>query len=310
MKMNQNSMGRRHFLRLLLRTGGLAMLGPHIAAASLSGAIKRKIPSSGELLPVIGMGSWRTFDIGENEERLAIRCEILGTFFNKGGALIDSSPMYGTSERIIGYCLESLKSQQALFAATKVWTHGQSLGKWQMERSRRLWGVERFDLMQIHNMVDWEDHLETLKEWKQSGKIRYIGITTSHGRRHERLEQALQKETFDFVQFTYNIIDREVERRLLPLAAERGIAVIINRPFQGGKLFSHVHGKPLPPWASELDCRNWAQFFLKFIVSHPNVTCAIPATSQVIHMQENMGACYGRLPDANMRRKMINYFEA
>jgi aryl-alcohol dehydrogenase-like predicted oxidoreductase len=179
-----------------------------------------------------------------------------------------------------------------------------------MEASERLWGVKRFDLMQIHNMLDWETHLETLKQWKAEGRVRYIGITTSHGRRHDELERALQRERFDFVQFTYNVVDREVEQRLLPLAAERGTAVIVNRPFRRGALFDRVRGRPLPDWAREFDCSNWAQFFLKFAVSHPNVTCAIPATSRADHMIENMGAAYGRLPDVATRRRMGVYFEA
>ena len=218
--------------------------------------------------------------------------------------MIDSSPMYGSSEAVIGHCLEQIDDQRGLFAATKVWMIGQSLGASQMETSRRLWGVPRFDLMQIHNMLDWETHLETLKEWKAAGKIRYIGITTSHGRRHRALEQALRDDAFDFVQFTYNVVDREAERRLLPLAAERGIAVIVNRPFRRGALFDRFADRPLPGWAAEIDCANWAQVFLKFIVSHPAVTCAIPATSQPAHMVENMGAARGALPDAGLRARM------
>jgi len=193
---------------------------------------------------------------------------------------------------------------------TKVWTLGRRLGIVQMESSQALWGVKRFDLMQIHNMLDWEVHLQTLQQWKEEGRIRYMGITTSHGRRHEELEQALKQVPFDFVQFTYNIVDREVEQRLLPLAADRGMAVIINRPFRRGDLFDQVAGKSLPPWAAEFDCENWAQFFLKYIVSHPHVCYTIPATRRVDHMQQNMGACYGRLPDSKTRKRMENYFHS
>jgi diketogulonate reductase-like aldo/keto reductase len=262
---------------------------------------------------VIGMGSWITFDVAfteDNEEALATRVKVLQTFFDRGGAIIDSSPMYGNSEEVIGYCLERINNDDALFAMSKVWTWGRRIGIYQMESSQEFWGVDRFDLMQIHNMLDWEVHLETLQQWKAEGRIRYVGITTSHGRRHEELEKVLKKVPFDFVQFTYNIIDREVEQRLLPLAADRGMAVIINRPFQGGDLFDYVEDKPLPAWAAEFDCRNWAQFFLKFIVSHPQVSYAIPATRRVDHMQENMGACYGRLPDAKTRQRMIDYFQS
>lgn len=299
---------RRLFLKLLTGLGAVATLGPG-NAASHSPSITKTIPSTGEKIPVIGMGTWRTFDVGDDEKQRATRVKVLQAFFDRGGAIIDSSPMYGSSQEVIGHCLKNIQNRGALFAATKVWIYGQWLGIKQMEAARELWGVARFDLMQIHNMLDWETHLETLKDWKADGRIRYVGITTSHGRRHRDMEQALKEEMFDFVQFTYNLVDREAEQRLLPLAAERNIAVIINRPFDGGALFQKVQGKPLPDWAMEFDCTNWAQFFLKFIVSHPAVTCAIPATSQVPHMLENMGAGFGRLPDAGTRQRMQAYFE-
>ena len=280
------------------------------AGPEISPIISKAIPASGETLPVIGMGSWLTFDVGSNKSARARCVKILQAFFDRGGAMVDSSPMYGSSQRVIGHCLAQIPRHPSLFSTTKVWVIGKPLGILQMETSRELWGVPRFDLMQIHNMLNWRTHLETLKEWKAEGRIRYIGITTSHGRRHAKLEQALLDEAFDFVQLTYNLVDREAEQRLLPLAAERGIAVIINRPFQGGALFDLVKDKPLPAWATEFDCENWAQYFLKFIVSHPAVNCAIPATSQVAHMQENMGAAYGALPDKAMRARMLRYFAA
>jgi len=301
---------RREFLQRLAGMGIICLAPVRIPFAAERDPILRAIPASGEKLPVIGMGSWITFDVGDDAEALAVRVKVLQTFFDLGGALVDSSPMYGSSEQVIGHCLERIQNKERLFAATKVWTWFKNLGIAQMNRSRGLWDVERFDAMQIHNLLDWETHLETLKEWKAAGKIRYIGITTSHGRRHAEMEQALTREQFDFVQFTYNLVDREAEQRLLPLAAERGIAVIVNRPFQGGRLFERVRGKPLPAWAAEFDCANWAQFFLKFTVSHPAVTCAIPATSRVDHMTENMGALYGRLPNAETRRRMIDHFAA
>jgi len=296
--------------RDLIKLGVLALgLPGTVWPATASGLIARPIPATGERLPVIGMGTWLTFDVASDSWQLERRCEVLQAFFDLGGALVDSSPMYGNAEAVLGECLARHPAAGKLFSASKVWTWGKQLGIDQMEHSRRLWGVERFDLMQIHNMLDWQSHIETLKAMKAAGRIRYIGITTSHGRRHAELEQVLEKEAaLDFVQFTYNLIDREAERRLLPLAAERGLAVIINRPFQGGNLFNHVQGKPLPAWAAEIDCGNWAQFMLKYIVSHPAVTCAIPATSQVGHMHENMGAAYGRLPDAAMRQRMIHTF--
>ena len=300
----RTSRSRRTFLQQLAVLGALGFVPPVMAEARSS--IKKPIPSSGELLPVIGMGSWITFDVGGDADALATRVQVLQAFFDNGGAVIDSSPMYGSSEETIGYCLERIANKDALFAATKVWTPGRWFGIRQMKNSERLWGLDRFDLMQIHNMLDWETHLETLKDWKAEGRIRYIGITTSHGRRHEAMEKVMADEpAFDFVQFTYNLLDREAERRLLPLAAERGLAVLINRPFRRGGLFDVVKNKPLPEWAAEFDCANWAQFFLKFIVSHPAVTCAIPATSRVDHMLENMGAAYGRLPDPQLRARMV-----
>jgi diketogulonate reductase-like aldo/keto reductase len=307
MRQDKTAQQRRQFLQWLAGLGAAATLGPGLAAPGQT-VIRKVIPASGENIPVIGMGSWLTFDVGDNEAARATRVQVVQTFFDQGGSLIDSSPMYGSAQQVIGHCLRLVQNKGALFAATKVWIYGRWLGIKQMEAARELWGVARFDLMQIHNMLDWRSHLETLKAWKAEGRIRYIGITTSHGRRHEELERALAKELFDFVQFTYNLADRGVEQRLLPLAAERRIAVIINRPFDGGALFGPVHGKPLPAWAAEFDCTNWAQFFLKFIVSHPAVTCAIPATSRVAHMIENMGAATGRLPDAEDRQRMSAYY--
>jgi diketogulonate reductase-like aldo/keto reductase len=300
---------RREFLRQLGGLGTALLLKPRVVIAAERPAITKPIPATGERLPVIGMGSWITFDVGSNSFERAARAKVLQAFFDNGGALIDSSPMYGSSEEVIGEGLKTRMNKDKLFAATKVWILGKKSGSRQMETSQKLWGVPRFDLIQIHNMLDWETHWETLKEWKTAGRVRYVGITTSHGRRHDDLAKAMAKIPFDFVQVTYNLEDREVEQRLLPLAAERNMAVIINRPFDGGSLFSRVRGKPLPPWAVEFDCHSWAQYFLKFIVSHPAVTCAIPATSKVDHMVENMGAGFGRLPDAAMRKRMIDYFE-
>ena len=294
---------RRTFL--LSAGAAAAGLGGH-AAAALPGIHTRPIPATGERLPAVGMGSWLTFDVGADSWLRDERVKVLRAFFALGGAVVDSSPMYGSSEAVIGYCLQHIDNTETLFAATKVWTPGQALGVGQMRHSRDLWGVERFDLMQIHNLVDWKSHLETLLDWRAAGKVRYIGVTTSHGRRHGELERIMAEQPIDFVQFTYNILDREAERRLLPLAAERGLAVIINRPFRGGALFDRFQSRHLPDWAATFDATNWAQFFLKFIISHPAVTCAIPATSRVDHMRENMGALHGRLPDATMRARMVD----
>ncbi len=298
-------MHRRGFL------AALAALAAWPSAQAQPGApLTRRIPASGEPIPVIGMGTWITFNVGVDARARARLQEVLRQFFAHGGRLIDSSPMYGSAEEVLGALLPQTPGSERLFSATKVWTPGRWLGIRQMENSQRLWGVPRFDLMQVHNLVDWEAHLDTLRAWKQEGRVRYIGVTTSHGRRHAELERAMMTGVFDFVQFTYNMADREAERRLLPLAAERGIAVLANRPFDGGDLFGRVRGRPLPAFAPEIDCQNWAQFFLKFVVSHPAVTCAIPATSNPAHMLENMGAGFGRLPDAAMRRQMIETFAA
>lgn len=299
---------RRTFLLGLAGLGAALLLDPALAQSRQP--LTRPIPSSGERIPLIGMGSWLTFDVGSGTGARDRLQPVLQAFFDHGGRLIDSSPMYGTAERVIGELLPRMKGRESLFSATKVWIYGQALGRRQMEASRKLWGVPRFDLMQIHNMLDWEGHLGVLREMKQDGRLRYLGITTSHGRRHDELLDAMRRTDFDFVQFTYGLHDREAERRLLPLAAERGMAVLANRPFDGGALFERVQGRPLPDWAAEIDCTNWAQVFLKFIVSHPAVTCAIPATSNPAHMLENMGANFGRLPDAALRRRMAQHVDS
>ena len=298
---------RRAFLASMAALGVAVQLDCGRQSAASRPVLTKPIPATGERLPVIGMGSWLTFDVGDSKKLRAERLEVLQALFDAGGAVIDSSPMYGSSEAVIGYCLGRIANTQALFSATKVWTLFRSRGIRQMEASQDAWDAERFDLIQIHNLLDWKTHLETLTDWKAQGRVRYIGVTTSHGRRHTALEKVMAGQPVDFVQFTYNILDREAERRLLPLAAERGLAVIINRPFRQGALFDYFERRPLPDWAGEFDCVNWAQFFLKFIVSHPTVSCAIPATTRVDHMRENMGAAAGRLPDPEMRARMIRY---
>ena len=302
-----NTISRRAFLAALA-AGAAVPFTPFPASAALK-IITRPIPASGEMLPVIGMGSWITFNVGAIQRLRDIRVEVLRAFFDGGGGMVDSSPMYGFSEEVIGYCLARLKDTGTLFSATKVWTPVIWHGLKQMQASEELWGLKRFDLQQVHNLLNWEDHLATLLQAKADGRVRYVGVTTSHGRRHGELEGIMKSQPIDFVQFTYNIDDREAEARLLPLAAERGLGVIINRPFQRGALFDSIARHPLPAWAADVDCANWAQFFLKFIVSHPAVTCAIPATSKVEHMRQNMGAARGRLPDAKTRQRMIEYVE-
>ena len=298
-------MSRRGFLGTVTAALAATWLVPPRLWAADRVPIRKPIPASGELVPAIGMGTSRTFDAGTSEDDLAALAEVLRAFFENGGSLIDSSPMYGSAEQVIGNLLDRVGFRDQLFAATKVWTDGRQAGVRQMEDSLHKWGLSRFDLMQIHNLRDWQVHLATLQEWKEQGKIRYIGITTSHGRDHLELAGILRSEDLDFVQFSYNIENRDAERELLPLAAERGLAVLVNRPYQRGGLFRKVKGQPLPDWAAEFDCTSWGQFFLKFIVSHPAVTCVIPATTKVHHMQDNMAAGFGRLPDAAMRQRMV-----
>ena len=310
MKGKDMLMSRRNFMIALGGAWAAASFMPRSLQAKERVTLKRAIPSSGELLPAIGLGTSRTFDAGDNQATRSQLADVLQAFFDNGGALIDSSPMYGTSEAVIGGLLKTTKFDNSLFSATKVWTDGKQSGIRQMKESMQLWGVDKFDLMQIHNLRDWKTHLGTLTDWKEQGKVRYIGITTSHGRSHAELEQVMQTEPLDFVQFTYNIDNRIAEQRLLPLAADRGMATLINRPFQRGSLFSKVKGKPLPAWAAEIDCKSWGQYFLKFIASHPAVTCSIPATSKVHHMVDNMAAGFGRLPDAEMRNRMTRHFES
>jgi diketogulonate reductase-like aldo/keto reductase len=255
------------------------------------------------------MGSWITFDVGDDAELRAARAEVLRTFFALGGSVIDSSPMYGSSEAVIGHGLKLIGAKPKLFAATKVWTWQESAGRRQIARSRQLWGLPRFDLLQVHNLLNWEAHLETLVEEKAQGRVRLIGVTTSHGLRHDEMERVMTAAPLDFVQFTYNIADREAEARLLPLAAERQLAVIVNRPFQRGALLARFARHPLPEWAGKIQCETWASLLLKFAISHPAVTCAIPATSRADHMRENMAALVGPLPDQAMRERMIAYVE-
>jgi diketogulonate reductase-like aldo/keto reductase len=300
---------RRQFI------GGLAGMTAWVAMprlarpASEASGHSRVVPGTGEALPAIGLGTAYTFDVPEAGGLLEARAAIMRAFFELGGRMIDSAPMYGRAENIIGKGLQSIGGEAPVFSATKVWIPGAGPGRLQMERSQSLWGVERFDLIYVHNLVDWQSHLPWLREWKAEGRVRYIGVTTSHGRRHDELEQVLRTEEMDFVQFTYNVEKRVAEQRLLPLARDRGLAVVVNRPFERGGLFRRVRGQPLPDWAPDIECASWAQFFLKFIISHPDVTCAIPATTNIDHLRENMGALHGRLPDTAQRREMAAYFE-
>jgi len=309
MKLFKDEISRRHFLQTSGVASLMVSLAPGFTLAAESTVIRKTIPSSGERLAVIGLGTSRTFDVDSNNAVATPLMEVMQAFFDNGGQLIDSSPMYGSAEAVTGALVKQAKNKQDIFTATKVWTNGRREGIEQMERSMQRLGVEQIDLMQIHNLRDWQTHIDTLLDWKAEGRIRYIGITTSHGRDHDELEELMQQLPLDFVQFSYNILNRSAERRLLPLAREKGIATLINRPYQRGGLFRKVKGKPLPVWAAEFDCASWGQFFLKFIAAHPAVSCIIPATSKLKHMVDNMAAGYGRLPDEPTRQRMIELIE-
>ncbi len=278
-----------------------------LAGMAAASAVPVPVNAALDPVPAIGMGTWITFDVGNDSAIRDARVDVLRAFFEAGGRLVDSSPMYGSAEDVLGYCLKRIPDAP-LYAASKVWLPSVDLGDEQMEASRALWGIPRFDLMQVHNLLAYEGHIETLRAMKAAGQVRRIGITTSHGRRHGRFDEIMQRdESLDSVQFTYNIDDREAEARLLPIAAERGLSVIINRPFQRGALISKLRGKPLPEWAGEIGVASWPQFLLKWVISHPAVTIAIPATSNVAHMRENMAVLNTPMPDAAMRAKMADW---
>jgi diketogulonate reductase-like aldo/keto reductase len=304
----RGSLSRRSLLGALAAASA-AVLRPWPALSEGRAIITRPIPSTGEALPVVGLGSWITFNVGDDIVARDACAEVMRASFEAGGRMIDSSPMYGSSQKVIGYGLGKLDQAPRVFSADKVWISPGSWGAGQIEASRRQWGVPRFDLLQVHNLLSWEEHLRTLRAMKAAGQLRYIGITTSEGRRHREVEQVMRTQPLDFIQVTYNVLDREVEDRILPLARERGIGVIVNRPFREGELIRRMARHPLPAWAAEIDCANWAQVLLKFIVSHPAVTCAIPATTRADHVRENMGAAHGRLPDASMRSRMVAHVE-
>jgi diketogulonate reductase-like aldo/keto reductase len=301
------SLTRRSLVGGLLAAGGLALARRHSSAAAQRRIISKPIPSTGEDLPVVGLGSWITFNVGDDPELRDECAAVMEAFFEAGGRVIDSSPMYGSSQEVIGYGLGKLGRPQKLFAADKVWTPSASHGLNQIEQSRVFWNIPRFDLLQVHNLVGWQDHLPTLFAMKDKGELRYVGITTSEGRRHAEFERIMRSQPLDFVQLTYNVVDREAEQRLLPLAQDLGMAVIVNRPFQQGVLIERLKSYPLPEWAKEFGALNWPQFILKFIVSHPAVTCAIPATSRVDHVRENMDAAYGPLPNQTLRARMAGF---
>ena len=308
-----NRFTRRQCLKLL--GGGLAAsLLPSIPlfAASNDARLKKRY-SGDKKLPVIGLGTWRTFNVGSDPQLLDARAEVVRTFFELGGGMIDSSPMYGSAPDVMGHALQEHGTPESLFSAEKVWSPAGGSAHEQVADLKSRWQVDRIDLVQVHNLTDWREHLAALQEMKAEGRIGHIGITTSHGRRHGEFEEIMASEDIDFVQLTYNMTHREAENRLLPLAEEKGIAVIANRPYDGGGLIKDLKRRaaPLPEWAeAECGCSTWAEFLLKFIVSHPAMTCVIPATTQVEHLRENMRAGLKPMPSAGTREKMVRYIES
>ena len=272
--------------------------------------LERRIPKTGEAIPAVGLGTWQVFDVAGNAAEMAQAKETLKAFVELGGRVIDSSPMYGSSESVTGQLASELGVRAKLFVATKVWTSGKQAGIRQMEDSMKKLRVERLDLMQVHNLQDTDTHLATLRDWKAAGRVRYVGVTHYHSGAHAELERFVKRGDIDFIQVNYSLAEPDADRRLLRAAADASTAVIVNRPFAEGAMFRRVKGKPLPDWAKDIGCATWAQFFLKWILAHPAVTCAIPATRNPAHMADNLGAAYGPLPDEATRRKMAAYFNS
>ena len=296
---------REAIRRIATGVVGVALSQPSTAfATETDSMLTRAIPSSGEKLPVIGLGTWQTFDVGALAAERQPLEEVLRTFVELGGRVIDSSPMYGASEQVVGDIAHKLGVRSKLFVATKVWTSGKARGVEQMEDSMRKLRAKPVDLMQVHNLLDAAAHLDTLTQWKAEGRVRYVGVTHYTAGSHDDVAKIITSRPVDFIQINYSVGERDAERRLLSLARERGVAVIANRPFAGGDLFRRLRGKPLPAWAREIDCESWAQVMLKFVVSHPAITCAIPATSKVTHLCDNMKAGVGRMPDDRLRARI------
>jgi diketogulonate reductase-like aldo/keto reductase len=304
------AMSRAAFLRLAAASAASLALpagaqAPGSSSAAAPGMMRqRAIPASGERIGVIGCGTWQTFDVGTGEQERERLAQVLAILFESGGSVVDSSPMYGRSEAVTGDLLTRLSAHERAFVATKVWTRGAQAGVRQMEESMRLLQHPRIELMQVHNLVDSRTQLKTLRAWKEAGRIKYLGITHYTAGAFDELEAVMRAEKLDFLQMNYSLDDRAAEARLLPLAAERGIAVLVNQPFGGGGLLRSLANAPLPGWAADIGCASWAQVLLKYVISHPAVTCAIPGTGQPRHMRDNVAAGLGPLPDAALRQRM------
>ncbi len=304
---------RREFIQAL----GIAALSAGLPISAFGEdtqtLLSRVIPKTGEKIPMIGLGTSRTFHVASSDKKeMQKRLEVIQALLTRGG-MIDSSPMYDNAEYVIGKCLDQIPKeiiQEKLFTASKVWSVNRQAGIREYSESERLWREKQFDLMYVHNLLNWEEHLKTLQTYKSEDRLRYVGVTTSHRRRHAELQNIMETQDLDFVQCSYSVANRLAEERLLPLAQEKEIAVVINRGFQTGHLFTRVQGKRLPDWASEIQVVSWAQYFLKFIISHPAVTVVIPATRNPVHMLENMAAANGTMPDEKMREEMVAYFDS
>lgn len=306
----QRTISRRSLLQQSLAVAGASLLPVRGWPDTQPAVRTRPIHSSGEAMPIVGLGTWITFNVGNDTTLLNESAAVMAAFFEAGGQMIDSSPMYGSSQDTLGFGLDKIEGPAPVFSADKVWTSNPGNGANQIETSEQRWGVPRFDLLQVHNLVAWEPHLRLLQEMKAKGEVRYIGITTSESRRHDAFEAIMRDYPLDFIQVSYNILNRDIEERILPLAMDRGIAVIANRPFQQKQLIHRFEGKPLPSWASEFEASSWAQFLLKYVISHPGITCAIPATTRVDHVRENMACATGPLPDADQRERMAAYVQS
>ena len=305
----QNPISRRAATKLLAVGTSSMLLNPFPKFDQNKTMQKRIIPSSGEAIPVIGIGTWQTFDVGPSKEERVPLKEVLKVLVENGGSVIDSSPMYGRSEKVVGELTTELKIKENIFEATKVWTTGQSAGIREMDRSMRLMQCAPMDLMQIHNLVDWQTHIQTLKKWKEAGKIRYIGATHYHQVGYAEMEKIMKTEPLDFIQINYNLQVQDAAERILPLAKDRGIAVLINRPYEGGALFRKTKNKAFPAWAAEFGAATWGQLFLKFILANPAVTCVIPGTAKPKHMQDNVQAGFGELPTSRHLGKMVKLLD-
>lgn len=305
-----SGISRRDWLKLMA-AGCVAGLTPWIRVLAAEDTVRRRaIPSTGELLPCVGLGTSRVFDVGHDAQERAQLAEVLNLMVEHGASVVDTSPMYGRAEGVVGDLSEAGGLRDRLFLATKVWTRGREQGIAQMEQSFQLLGVKQMDLMQVHNLIDWGTHLKTLRAWKEEGRIRYIGITHYRTDAFAELESLLRNEQLDFVQLNYSIATPDAEERLLPLAADRGVAVLVNRPYERGETFARMQGKAVPAWAADFGALTWGQFFLKWVLGQPAVTCVIPGTSRPTHMLDNLTAGMGPLPDPDQRRQMLEFFQA